>query len=102
MSMTLDDLLRRELGIWPVHTLNAERAMIRLTKVMGDLAAIVRDAQERDRFDTHEFATELGNLIGTAVRSIDCVGEDVELAVGRALDRQRQYVAHRKLRGIVP
>lgn len=92
-------LLETGRDIWGDSETRCEDLPIRLAVMVGDIARVVRDADEaRAPVDQDEIAKELGNFVLSAIRWADDLGLDPVECIELAAEAQRRYVAKQEAR----
>lgn len=96
----LDGLLHEGRDIWGEEPLTPEQIVVRVAKVLGDLAALARSYDEAggewSEDGWRDFGRELGNLAVSAPRWMHDIGLSTEECVTAALAGQRAYVERRQ------
>lgn len=93
---TTATILAAARAVWGDDRMPLPEIAVCAAVVVGDLARTGRDRAEGRPVDLDRVATELGNLIVSAVRWADGLGLPPDLCVDRALETQRAYVAQRQ------
>lgn len=90
---TIAGILATGREIWGPPAMSLPHVALCAGVVAGDLARQARARVEGRTIVLDSVATELGNLVVSAVRWADDLGLDPAVCIERAFDAQRTYVA---------